>query len=261
MHCGAGAAVGPCTTTFGATGGSYPHWPHRGHGCGDSRAPGAQASGARTRPAAVARRLPRAARKAVMSTALAIAGVTAVLRDLLNDGLINHNISGLLGSSVTVSVQAPDRVVTGSTPEASQLNLFMYMVTPNSAGATRVRQAATAAAARAWTNPPLASTCTICCRPARRRPARRDIAGYAHAAAARDAGADARGHTHLADPLTQRGQRPATGPARLGGFGPGRAGRADQDQSGHASSEEMSKFCTATQPPATPAPPIPPRWC
>ena len=66
-----------------------------------------------------------------MSTALAIAGVTAVLRDLLNDGLINHNISGVLGASVTVSVLAPDRVVTGNAPEASQLNLFMYMVTPN----------------------------------------------------------------------------------------------------------------------------------
>lgn len=66
-----------------------------------------------------------------MSTALAIAGVTAVLRDLLNDGLINHNISGLVGSSVTISVQAPDRVVTGGAPEASQLNLFMYMATPN----------------------------------------------------------------------------------------------------------------------------------
>ncbi|WP_404299712.1 DUF4255 domain-containing protein [Alicycliphilus denitrificans] len=66
-----------------------------------------------------------------MSTALAIAGVTAVLRDLLNDGLINHNISGVLGSSVSVSVQAPDRVVTASTPEASQLNLFLYMATPN----------------------------------------------------------------------------------------------------------------------------------
>ena len=52
-----------------------------------------------------------------MSTALAIAGVTAVLRDLLNDGLINHNISGVLGSSVTVSVQAPDRVVTGNQGE------------------------------------------------------------------------------------------------------------------------------------------------
>ena len=48
-----------------------------------------------------------------MSTALAIAGVTAVLRDLLNDGLVNRNISGVLGSSVTVTVLAPDRVVPG----------------------------------------------------------------------------------------------------------------------------------------------------
>jgi uncharacterized protein DUF4255 len=67
-----------------------------------------------------------------MSTALAIAGVTAVLRDLLNDGLINHNISGTLGSSVTVSVLAPDRVVPASGTEASQINLFLYLVTPNS---------------------------------------------------------------------------------------------------------------------------------
>lgn len=66
-----------------------------------------------------------------MSTALAIAGVTAVLRDLLNDGLINHDISSVLGSSVTVSVQAPDRVVAANAAEASQLNLFMYLVTPN----------------------------------------------------------------------------------------------------------------------------------
>lgn len=66
-----------------------------------------------------------------MSTALAIAGVTAVLRDLLNDGLINHDISSVLGSSVTVSVQAPDRVVATNAAEASQLNLFMYLVTPN----------------------------------------------------------------------------------------------------------------------------------
>jgi Pvc16 N-terminal domain len=66
-----------------------------------------------------------------MSTALAIAGVTAVLRDRLNDGLINHNISGTLGSSVTVSVLAPDRVVPASGNEASQINLFLYLVTPN----------------------------------------------------------------------------------------------------------------------------------
>jgi hypothetical protein len=66
-----------------------------------------------------------------VSTALAIAGVTAVLRDLLSDGMINHNISGVLGSTVTVSVLAPDRVVPTSGSEASQINLFLYLVTPN----------------------------------------------------------------------------------------------------------------------------------
>lgn len=66
-----------------------------------------------------------------MSSALAIAGVTAVLRDLLNDGLINHNISGVLGSSVTVTVLPPDRVVPADGPEASQLNLFLHQVAPN----------------------------------------------------------------------------------------------------------------------------------
>jgi hypothetical protein len=66
-----------------------------------------------------------------MSTALAIAGVTAVLRDLLNDGLVNHNISGVLGSTVTVSVSPPDRVVPSDGTETSQLNLFLHQVTPN----------------------------------------------------------------------------------------------------------------------------------
>ena len=66
-----------------------------------------------------------------MSTALAIAGVTAVLRDLLNDGLINHDVNGVLGTSVTVSVMPPDRVVPANGSEASQINLFLYLVTPN----------------------------------------------------------------------------------------------------------------------------------
>ncbi|GGX24782.1 hypothetical protein GCM10007242_35410 [Pigmentiphaga litoralis] len=66
-----------------------------------------------------------------MSSALAIAAVTAVLRDLLNDGLIRANLSGVLGSAATVSVLAPDRVVSGSASETSQLNLFLYAVTPN----------------------------------------------------------------------------------------------------------------------------------
>ena len=66
-----------------------------------------------------------------MSTALALAGVTTVLRDLLNDGLINNNIAGVIGSSVTVSVMPPDRVVAPNSSEASQLNLFLYKATPN----------------------------------------------------------------------------------------------------------------------------------
>jgi hypothetical protein len=66
-----------------------------------------------------------------VSNGLAIAGVTAVLRDLLNDGLINHNVSGVIGSTVIVSVLPPDRVVATGGTEVSQLNLFLHQVTPN----------------------------------------------------------------------------------------------------------------------------------
>jgi Pvc16 N-terminal domain/IPT/TIG domain len=66
-----------------------------------------------------------------VSSALAIAGVTAVLRDLLNGGLINHNVSGILGSTVTVSALPPDRLVSTNGTEISQLNLFLHQVTPN----------------------------------------------------------------------------------------------------------------------------------
>ncbi|MEO6421288.1 MAG: DUF4255 domain-containing protein [Candidatus Nitrotoga sp.] len=68
-----------------------------------------------------------------MSSALAIAGVTAVLRDLLNDGLINQDATGVLGVTVSVSAGPPDRVIPANGgAESSQLNLFMYHVTPNS---------------------------------------------------------------------------------------------------------------------------------
>ncbi len=91
-----------------------------------------------------------------MSTALAIAGVTAVLRDLLNDGLVNHNVSGALGSSVTVSVLAPDRVVPPSTGEASQINLFLYLVTPNPGWRNEQLPSRDASGRLRLTNPPLA---------------------------------------------------------------------------------------------------------
>jgi hypothetical protein len=91
-----------------------------------------------------------------MSTALAIAGVTAVLRDLLNDGLVNHNVSGVLGSSVTVSVLAPDRVVPPSASEASQVNLFLYLVTPNPGWRNEQLPSRDASGRQRLTNAPLA---------------------------------------------------------------------------------------------------------
>ena len=61
-----------------------------------------------------------------MSNALAIAGVTAVLRDLLNDGFIDHDLT--LGD-VTVSSLAPDLINEESS--TARLNMFFYQATPN----------------------------------------------------------------------------------------------------------------------------------
>jgi hypothetical protein len=66
-----------------------------------------------------------------MSTALAIASVTQVLKDLLNDGLINNDITGTLGVNVKVTSLPPDRIDTTLASEDSQLNLFMYHTTTN----------------------------------------------------------------------------------------------------------------------------------
>ena len=63
-----------------------------------------------------------------MSSPLAIAAVTAVLKDLLNDGLLNHDLSSI--GSFSVSALPPDRISTGQN-EPNQLNLFLYQVTPN----------------------------------------------------------------------------------------------------------------------------------
>ena len=63
-----------------------------------------------------------------MSSPLAIAAVTAVLKDLLNDGLLNHDLSSI--GSFSVTALPPDRISTGQN-EPNQLNLFLYRVTPN----------------------------------------------------------------------------------------------------------------------------------
>jgi hypothetical protein len=88
-----------------------------------------------------------------MSTALAIASVTAVLKDLLNNGLIDHDVSATLGN-VTVSALSPDRIDT-TLNQQSQLNLFLYQVTPN-AGWHNVGLPSRNANGDRLSNPPLA---------------------------------------------------------------------------------------------------------
>jgi hypothetical protein len=91
-----------------------------------------------------------------VSSALAIAGVTAVLRDLLNDGFVNHNVSGTLGSSVLVSTLPPDRVVSEDQAEATQINLFLRHITPNLAWRNTFLPSRDDAGRTRLTNPPLA---------------------------------------------------------------------------------------------------------
>lgn len=91
-----------------------------------------------------------------MSSALAIAGVTAVLRDLLNDGFINHNVSGVLGSTVTVSALPPDRVIPQNGTENTQINLFMYKASPNQGWRNERLPSRDGAGRTRLSNPPLA---------------------------------------------------------------------------------------------------------
>src|SRR5437868_7936700 len=65
-----------------------------------------------------------------MSGALAIAAVTAVLKDLLNNGVIANDLSVVAGNPVRVTARPPDLLKTGADEEAG-LNLFLYHTTPN----------------------------------------------------------------------------------------------------------------------------------
>src|SRR3954465_9478756 len=90
-----------------------------------------------------------------MSNALAIAGVTAVLKDLLENGLIDHQVTGAVGTEVTVSSLAPDVVPIDGAEAAPRLNLFLYQVTPNAAW-RNVDLPSCDRSGRRISNPPLA---------------------------------------------------------------------------------------------------------
>jgi uncharacterized protein DUF4255/IPT/TIG domain-containing protein len=66
-----------------------------------------------------------------MSSALAIAGVTAVLQRLIDDGL-KTDFSPTSVGTFTVTTLPPNRVLSSANgAEANQLNLFLYQVSPN----------------------------------------------------------------------------------------------------------------------------------
>jgi hypothetical protein len=89
-----------------------------------------------------------------VSSALAIAGVTAVLKDLLDSGLIDQQLTDAMGQGVTVSVIAPDSIALGN-DAAPRLNLFLHQVTPN-AGWRNVGYPSRGSSGERIANPPLA---------------------------------------------------------------------------------------------------------
>ena len=69
-----------------------------------------------------------------MSNVLAIAAVTQILKDLLNDALIQGDASKALGADFTVTALPPDRIVAKEASEqGTHLNLFLHRITPNAA--------------------------------------------------------------------------------------------------------------------------------
>ncbi|HEX3356945.1 MAG TPA: DUF4255 domain-containing protein [Tepidisphaeraceae bacterium] len=88
-----------------------------------------------------------------MSDYLAVAGVTAVLKTLLEDALMNGGPSGILHSA-GITAKAPDLIDTGP-DEAAQINLFMYYSSLNAAY-RNVDLPAFDSRGQKLTNPPLA---------------------------------------------------------------------------------------------------------
>ncbi|MDF5721813.1 MAG: DUF4255 domain-containing protein [Rhizonema sp. PD37] len=64
-----------------------------------------------------------------MSNALAIAAVTAVLKYLIENGLVTDAIATSVGD-VVVTALPPDRISV-ETDERAQINVYLYLITPN----------------------------------------------------------------------------------------------------------------------------------
>jgi hypothetical protein len=91
-----------------------------------------------------------------MSNALAIAAVTAVLKDLLDNAVIDHSLSAAVGGPVTVTALSPGQIKPNEEGVVNrQLNLFLYHVSPNT-GWSNVNLPSRDSRGNRVTNPPLA---------------------------------------------------------------------------------------------------------
>jgi hypothetical protein len=88
-----------------------------------------------------------------VSTSLAIGAVSAVLRNVLDNGLIDAVAA--VGSPVKVRAVAPDLIKLDDPTEGPQLNLFLYRVSPNP-GWRNADLPSRDSSGRRITNPPLA---------------------------------------------------------------------------------------------------------
>lgn len=89
-----------------------------------------------------------------MSSALAIASVTAVLKGMLDNALSQTPWASAVGNP-SVSALPLDRVVPSGSADPNQLNLFLYQVTPN-LGWRNVSLASRDSTGQPTSNPPLA---------------------------------------------------------------------------------------------------------
>ena len=87
-----------------------------------------------------------------MSSPLAIGAVSAVLRNLLDNGIVEEVE---LGTLVKVSATAPDLIKLDAPEDPPQLNIFLYQVTPNAALRNGGLPSRSSSGDR-LTNPPLA---------------------------------------------------------------------------------------------------------
>ncbi|MBE1273637.1 DUF4255 domain-containing protein [Enterovibrio baiacu] len=72
-----------------------------------------------------------------MSSALAIAGVTQLMRDLLNDGLVDHDVAAVVNTNVPVHALPPDQMLAQEENNAPALNVFLYHSEVNGAWANQ----------------------------------------------------------------------------------------------------------------------------